>query len=98
MGDATLSSRVFDGASVSLDRQLSMIRFILRNNKRGVKFDEICFHMTVTHGNTQAWVTKYMKQWATWGIIEQRHTKFYVNEEKWASVQKAREEDFTVLE
>ena len=93
-----MSSRVFDGASVSLDRQLSMIRFILRNNKRGVKFDDVEFHMTVTHGVSDRWVSKFMKKWAKWGIIVQRGTKFYVNEEKWAMVQKAREEDFDVTE
>ena len=93
-----MSSRVFDGASVSLDRQLSMIRFILRNNARGVKYDDIDFHMTVTHGVSDRWVSKYLKKWAKWGIVTQRGSKFYVNEKKWASVQKAREEDFNVLE
>ena len=93
-----MSSRVFDGASVSLDRQLSMIRFILRNNKKGVKFDDIDFHMTANHGLTTEWVTKYVKKWGKWGIIVLRGTKFYVNEEKWGKVQKAREEDFNVLE
>jgi len=92
-----MSSRVFDGASVSLDRQLSMVRFILKHNKKGVTFDEICFHMTVNHGNTRAWVTKYVKQWAGWKVIRQRGTKFYVDEEKWVIVQRAREDEASVL-
>lgn len=93
-----MSSRVFDGASVSLDRQLSMIRFILRNNARGVKYDDIDFHMTVTHGVSDRWVSKYLKKWAKWGIVTQRGSKFYVDTEKWALVQKAREESFDVTE
>ena len=83
---------------MSLDRQLSMIRFILRNNKKGVKYDDIDFHMTVTHGVSDRWVSKFIKKWGKWGIIELRGTKFYVNEEKWVKVQKAREEDFNVLD
>lgn len=92
-----LSSRVFDGASVSLDRQLSMIRFILRKNTRGVTFDDIDFHMTVNHGVTTAWCTKYLKKWVRWKVVTQRGTKFYVDEEKWASVQKARDEGLDVF-
>lgn len=92
-----MSSRVFDGASVSLDRQLSMIRFILRKAAKGVTFDNIDFHMTVNHGVTTQWITKYLKKWVRWGVVQQRGTKFYVNEEKWASVQKARETGLDVF-
>ncbi|GAH71198.1 unnamed protein product [marine sediment metagenome] len=93
----TMSSRVFDGASVSLDRQLSMIRFILRNNKKGVKFDEIDFHMTVNHGVSDRWVSKFLKKWAGWGVVTQRGQKFYVDVDQWGKVQKARETGLDVF-
>ena len=91
-------SKVLDGATTSLNRQMSMIRFILRNSPRGVRFGEIDFHMTVNHGVSTKWTEKYLKKWGEWGVVVMRGTKLTVDENKWAMVQKARDEEFTLLE
>ena len=52
-----------DGASISLDRQIDMIRFI-RSDEKGKTFTDVEFYMTVRHGLTTEWVTKYMKKWS----------------------------------
>jgi len=93
-----VSGSVNDGAGVSLSRQLSMIRFILKKNTKGLTFDEIDFHMTINHGVSSKWVTTYLKKWRKWGVIFMRGTKFYIHEEKWAQVQRARDEEATMLE
>ena len=91
-------SKVLDGATTSLNRQMSMLRFILRNNAKGVRFGEVDFHMTVNHGVSSKWVTMYLKKWAEWGVVTQKTTKLYVDPVKWAMVQKARDEEFTLDE
>ncbi len=93
-----MSGSVNDGAGVSLSRQLSMIRFILKKNAKGLTFDEIDFHMTINHGVSSKWVTTYLTKWRRWGVVVQRGTRFFVNEEKWIAVQRARDEEATMLE
>lgn len=89
-----MSERIGDGASVSLDRQLDMVRFIHRG--RGRLYSEITFYMRARHGVSQAWVTKYLKEWAAWGVVVQRGQKFHVDEEKWKLVLQARDLGFDV--
>ena len=91
-------SKVLDGATTSLNRQMSMIRFILRNNKRGVRFGDVDLHMTINHGMSTKWTEKYLKKWADFGVVVQKGTKLVVNEDKWTLIQKARDEEFTLLE
>ena len=93
-----MSGSVNDGAGVSLSRQLSMIRFILKKNTKGLTFDEIDFHMTINHGVSSKWVTTYLKKWRRWGVVVARGTRFYVDADKWVSVLKARDEEATMLE
>ena len=93
-----MSSRVLDGAGISLDRQLSMIRFIMRNNKKGVTLGDIQFQMTVTHGLTDEWVLKYLKKWAKFGVVVQAGTRFKVDEEKIKLVWAARDREESILE
>ena len=87
-----------DGAGISLDRQLSMIRFIMRNNRKGVTLSDIQFRMTVTHGLSDEWVVKYLKKWSRFGVVVQSGTRFKVDEEKMALVWKARDEEATILD
>lgn len=91
-------SPTMDGAGISLDRQLSMIRFIMRNNRKGVTLSDIQFRMTVTHGLSDEWVVKYLKKWSRFGVVVQSGTRFRVDEEKMALVWKARDEEATLLE
>lgn len=93
-----MSPEIMDGAGISLSRQLSMVRHIFKHNEKGLSFDDIDFHMTVNHGVSTRWVTTYLKKWNRWGVVVQRGTRFHVNERKWASVQKARDEEATRLE
>jgi len=93
-----VSSRVLDGAGISLERQLSMVRFIMRNNRKGVTIAEVQFQMTVTHGLSDAWVIKYLKKWAKFKVVIQKGTKFYVDEEKMALVWRARDQEEAALE
>ncbi len=93
-----MSGRVQDGAGISLGRQLSMIRFIMRNNKKGVRLGEVQFHMTINYGMSDEWVVKYLRKWSGFGVVTQKGTRFRVNEEKWALVQRARDEEATQLE
>ena len=91
-------SRILDGAGISLNRQMDMLRFILRNNKKGVRVGEIQFHMRARHGVSTQWVEKYLKQWAGWGVVTQQGTKLHINEEKWRLLQQTRNEGFDVEE
>jgi len=88
--------KAFDGASVSLDRQLDMVQFILRNNKNGTTYNEVCFYMRARHGLSKNWVQKFMKEWVGWGVIKQKGTKIYVDLEKWQMVLKVREDGFDI--
>ena len=91
-------SPTMDGAGISLDRQLSMMRFIMRNNRKGVTLAEVQFQMTVTHGLTDEWVIKYLKKWARFGVVTQSGSRFKVDEEKMKLVWKARDEEALTLE
>lgn len=93
-----VSSRIQDGAGISLDRQLSMIRFIIRNNKKGVTLGEVQMQMTVIHGLSDAWVAKYLKKWTRFGVVIPGGKGFRVDEEKMKLVWKARDEEATRLE
>lgn len=91
-------SPTMDGAGISLYRQLSMMRFIMRNNRKGVTLSEVQFRMTVTHGLSDEWVIKYLKKWARFGVVVQAGTRFKVDEEKMKLVWKARDEEAIVFE
>ena len=93
-----MSKRVLDGAGISLDRQLSMIRFIYKNNKKGVTLGGIQFYVTVTHGLTDEWVLKYLRKWSKFGVVVQKGTRFKVDEEKMQLVWKMRDEEASSLE
>ena len=75
-----------------------MIRFIMRNNRKGVTLTEVQFHMTVTHGLSDAWVVKYLRKWARFSVVVQSGTRFKVDEDKMKLVWKARDEEATILE
>ena len=83
---------------MSLGRQLSMIRFILKNSRKGVTIRELQFHMTINYGMSDAWVIQYLKKWRLFGVVTAHGTRYKVNEEKWAMVQRARDEEATALE
>ena len=91
-----ISDKIFDGASVSLHRQLDMIRHIFRNNKKGLTFSEIHFYISVRHGLTEDWVLKYLKQWSKFGVVVQKGLRFKVDEEKLKLVWEARDQGFDV--
>jgi len=91
-------SGVRDGASVSLSRQLDMLAFILRNNKKGLKTSEIQFYMRVRHGVSKEWVNKYLTQWGSWGVITQKGIRFMIDGEKWKALQDTRSEEVILFE
>lgn len=93
-----MSGSVNDGASVSLSRQLSMIRFIRRAPKKGVSMLELRMHITVTKGLSDGWLNKYLRKWIEFKVIERKGARFTVNEEMWTLVQKMRDEEATMLE
>ena len=81
---------------MSLNRQLDMIRQILRNNKKGLSFDEIHFYLSVRHGLTRDWAQKYLRQWARFGVVKQHGPRFKVDEEKMKLVWQARDQGFDI--
>ena len=91
-----MSDKIFDGATVSLNRQLDMIRHIFRNNKKGLKFDDIQFHMLVRHGVSEAWVLKFLKLWSKFGVVKQKGIRFIVDDDKLKLVWEARDQGFDV--
>lgn len=93
-----MSSRVFDGASVSLNRQISMLRHIRLNNKRGLKLSEIEFFMLTTHGNRRQWVLEKLGKWVEWGVVTYKNNRYRVDEEKWTLVLNMRQEEADRIE
>jgi len=91
-----MPERIYDGATVCLNRQLDMIRHLLRNNKKGLIFNEIHFYMSVRHGLTVGWVEKYLKQWVKFGIVFNKGNRFHVDEDKLKLVWEARDKGFDV--
>jgi len=73
-----------------------MIRHILRNNKKGLTFNEIHFYISVRHGLSEAWVVKFLRQWTKFGVVIQNGLKFKIDEEKLKLVWEARDLGFDV--
>ncbi len=73
-----------------------MIRYIYRNNKKGLNFNDIHFYMSVRHGVSEAWVLKFLKQWSKFGVVKQKGIRFIVDEEKLKLVWEARDQGFDV--
>ena len=83
---------------MSLTRQLSMIRFIHRNNTKGVTLAEVQFQMTVTHGMSDAWVVKHLNKWRKFGVVILSGRRYKVDEDKMKNVWKAREQEELLFE
>lgn len=86
-------SNLRDGAANSLDRQLDMLRFIRKAEKKGANLTEIQFYMTARHGLSDEWVIKYMKKWSKFHMIQQKGNRYTINEDRWELMQKMRDQD-----
>lgn len=91
-------SAIKDGAGISLDRQFSMIRFIKRAGKKGATLTEIRMFMTVTHGMSDEWVTKYLKKWLGFKVVKKVTRGFNIDEKMLEIVWKMRDEEASSLE
>jgi len=86
-----------DGASVSLERQIDMLRFI-KSHEKGVKLNQVQFYMTMRHGMTKGWVLDKVKNFSGWGVIQHHSTKLTISDDKWKEVMKLRSSTFGILE
>lgn len=81
-----------DGAGVSLDRQLDMLRKIFSSGKRGISLGEIQLYVRARHGLSKQWVVQYVKEWRLFGIITIKGNKFTISEDAWKQIQDLREQ------